>query len=101
MSIGARIEARRKVLGMTQEELAAAIGTNQKQISRWENGDNSPTAESIEAIAAALDLYPAQLFNYPSRDVPSPQEIELLNVYRALNTEQRRRLIAIARILGE
>ena len=44
----ARIEA-----GLTQEELAARMGTKQEVIARWEGGKVVPSARTLQRIAAA------------------------------------------------
>ena len=41
--------------GLTQAELAARCGIDQGDISRIERGSTSPTARTLERIAAALD----------------------------------------------
>lgn len=51
---GKRIaEARERNGGMTQYQLARAINTSEKNISRWESGQNQPRVSSIIAIAQA------------------------------------------------
>ena len=48
------IEARIKK-GISQEELAKKMGIKQPNIARWENGTASPSNESLEKIATALE----------------------------------------------
>lgn len=48
-----RIAPLRKSQGMTQEQLAEAVGTNQFHISRIESGMISPSIELLEKIAKA------------------------------------------------
>lgn len=40
--------------GMTQQQLADAIGVKQKDVTRWERGVYSPRVEKLQQIAAAL-----------------------------------------------
>ena len=49
-----RIRDRRKALSLSQEDLAALVGSNQTQISRYEVGENDPTGETLAALARAL-----------------------------------------------
>jgi transcriptional regulator with XRE-family HTH domain len=42
-------------LKMSQEELAAKVGTGQAAISRLESGNANPTLASLAEIAEALD----------------------------------------------
>lgn len=54
--IGARIQARRTELRMTQEHLAELVGTSQKYISRIEVGYHNVKLETIAAIAKYLKV---------------------------------------------
>lgn len=49
------IISRRMELKMSQEELAAKVGTGQAAISRLESGNANPTLASLAEIAEALD----------------------------------------------
>jgi len=57
-----RIKEVRENKGMTQEMLAEKAGINQKMISRYERGEQEPTAGKLEALAAALGVQPGDLF---------------------------------------
>ena len=46
---------RRGELKMSQEELAAKVGTGQAAVSRLESGNANPTLTSLVEIAQALD----------------------------------------------
>jgi len=45
---------RRQALHMTQQQLAAASGIRQSEISRIESGNGNPTLKTIGALARAL-----------------------------------------------
>lgn len=62
---GDNIRRQRKVAGMSQEELAAALGVKQSAVSRWEAGENAPTIENQLAIARVLRSDARILFAYP------------------------------------
>lgn len=49
------ILARRKQLGLTQEELAERVGTTKQVVSKYENGQRSPKVIMANAFAAALE----------------------------------------------
>jgi transcriptional regulator with XRE-family HTH domain len=49
-----RIRERRIALGLSQEQLADAIQTVQATVSRYERGENDPTAEVIATLARVL-----------------------------------------------
>lgn len=52
--MGSRIRAARIAAGMaTQRELAAAIGAQQEQVSRYETGKKRPNIDTLARIAEA------------------------------------------------
>lgn len=63
--LGQRIQYLRKEKKLTQEALAELVGIDQKNISKIENGNNYPAAETLTAIANALevDIYELFVFN--------------------------------------
>ncbi len=56
MNIYENIKNARKRAGLTQTELATAIGVTQKEISRWETGTRTPQVETIASICKALNV---------------------------------------------
>jgi transcriptional regulator with XRE-family HTH domain len=57
MAINERIKQKRCELGISQQELAAKIGTlNQSQIAKIELGNRNITAEDLVHIAKALNV---------------------------------------------
>jgi transcriptional regulator with XRE-family HTH domain len=62
VAVGARIRARRNVLGMSQERLADAVGVTFQQIQKYERGTNRVSASRLSQIAEALEVSPAWLF---------------------------------------
>jgi transcriptional regulator with XRE-family HTH domain len=54
--LGERIKELRKEKGWLQEELADKIGTDARQISRYENGRITPSTEAIVKLAEAFDV---------------------------------------------
>ena len=51
MKVEMRLKELRLEGGFTQGEVAKAIGTSQRNIGRWENGENEPTASFLIALA--------------------------------------------------
>jgi transcriptional regulator with XRE-family HTH domain len=52
--VGARIKALRKIRGMTQTELALAVGVSFQQIRKYEKGMNRANPTRLKRIADAL-----------------------------------------------
>ena len=68
-TIGKRIRDTRIARGMTQEDLARAIGTTKQNIYKYENGviTNIPL-ENVESIARALDVTPESLTGWGAHE---------------------------------
>ena len=63
---GERLKKIRKEKGLSQENLAYALGKNKATICRFENGQLLPDAEEIYLICNELEIDEYELFN--SRD---------------------------------
>lgn len=56
MSLGSRILCQRKVLNMTQNQLAEMLGVSFQAVSSWERDAYLPETEKLNAIATALGV---------------------------------------------
>lgn len=54
MELGSLICSRRKARGLTQEQLAEAVGVARQTVSKWETGETVPDAESLGKLASVL-----------------------------------------------
>ncbi len=63
-ALGRRIQKLRQTVGFTQEELAENAEVSAKAIGLLESGRGNPTLASLEAIAAALDISLAEMFDF-------------------------------------
>ncbi len=61
MGTGERIRKARKTVGMTQQQLADAIGKTKSAIANYEKGDRTPDEATIAGIASALGILPESL----------------------------------------
>ncbi len=52
--VGGRVKARRKLIGMSQEELGKHVGLTFQQIQKYENGMNRITASRLWVISLVL-----------------------------------------------
>ena len=60
--VGSRIRLRRKMLGMSQTELARQIGVTFQQVQKYEKGANRIGTSRLLHICAVLKISPAWLF---------------------------------------
>jgi transcriptional regulator with XRE-family HTH domain len=56
MALGERIKTLRKDQGWSQADLAARIGADAGQISRYENGKITPSIEAVLRLADTFDV---------------------------------------------
>ena len=56
MNISDRIQSLRKAKGMTQEQLADALGVSRQAVSKWEAEQSMPDLERIVAMAEYFDV---------------------------------------------
>ena len=60
-ALGEAVRARRKALGMSQEELADASGMDRSHLGRLERGERNVTLLNIARIATAVGVKPSEL----------------------------------------
>lgn len=97
-----RLRERRKLLGLSQDDLANAIGATQAAISRYEVGNTSPSAEAISGLAQVLKTSTDWLLGLtnnvdvipPAVDLDlSPTEFEIVELVRAFPQEKHQALL--------
>jgi len=67
--VGKRLRLRRTLLGMSQEQLAAAVGVTFQQIQKYERGSNRVSASRLYDIARVLGVDISFFFDDISEDV--------------------------------
>jgi transcriptional regulator with XRE-family HTH domain len=70
--VGENIRTRRRAANLTQEQVAAVIGLDNKTVSRAENGRFALSVDQCARIARALDVPGARLFEGVDDDRPPP-----------------------------
>ena len=70
--LGETIRARRKKLGLSQEELAHRAGVHPTYLSAIERGERNPALENLCAIAKALGVPLAELFRLRGEKLSRP-----------------------------
>lgn len=51
-----RIRALRKMMNMSQEELAKRVGVTKQSVCNWENDNIQPSVEMLEKLASVLSV---------------------------------------------
>ncbi|MEO1040257.1 MAG: helix-turn-helix transcriptional regulator [Pseudomonadota bacterium] len=112
--VGKRLRRRRRLLGLTQQQLAQAVGIRFQQVQKYECGANRVSASRLFELAEALDV-PVQYFYEGLQgrgesaapegedlapDILSQKEtVDLVRAYYKLNERPRRRLLELAKSL--
>ena len=114
--VGKRIRQRRWLVGLTQQQLGAAVGIKFQQIQKYETGSNRVSASRLWDIADALGVPITFFFEGLAPRAASPGEplasvppeladdreaMELVRSYYAIPEHPRRRLFDLARVLSE
>lgn len=109
MSINTDLKARRLELGLSQLEVAKAVGVSESTISRWESGNIANMKRPyIAAYARVLRVSPADIIGVPfgstvSEIVAMPQarsEREIDPIWDSLNEDGQKQLCNYGRFLG-
>lgn len=124
LHVGKRLRRRRRLLGLTQQQLAESIGIRFQQIQKYECGANRVTASRLYELAIALNVpvnyffeglqvaapaaadgtpgAPANDRDLIAADVLSQKEtLELIRAYYKLGERPRRRLLDLAKALQD
>ena len=119
LHVGRRLRRRRRLMGMTQQQLADMVGIRFQQIQKYECGANRITASRLFELSSALSVAvqyfydglativaandpPANDHDEVSPDVLRQKEtLELVRAYYSLGERPRRRLLDLAKALKE
>lgn len=113
--VGKRIRHRRWLIGMTQQQLAEAVGIKFQQIQKYETGANRVSASRLWGIAESLDVSVSFFFEglededkaveekspIPADLMGDKEALDLVRSYFAIPENQRRRLFELARVLSD
>ena len=76
-STGEYIYQKRKALGLTQEQLAEAVGVDKRSVSDWENDKKMPMTEKLGKIAKALHTSVSELYAGKDLDLDEQTKADL------------------------
>ena len=114
LHLGKRLRRRRRLLGLTQQQLAQAVGIRFQQIQKYECGANRISAARLFQLAKALETPINYFYDGLSDDktevaavqnegieVFSRKEtLDLIQAYYRLSERPRRRLLDLAKSLN-
>ena len=95
--VGARLKLRRKIAGVSQEELATAIGVTFQQIQKYESGANRVSCSRLWRIAKTLTVSPGFFF----QGLPLDVELERAGVPDVMLSTESLEVISLFQKLGE
>ena len=98
---GARIRDARKALGMTQGDLARAVGVSRSAVAQWETDRAGQVRGNLSKIATVLRVSVAYLFDGgqdQTAEIAAEGAVEhaLLRLYRACSDDDRAFLLRTA-----
>lgn len=111
LHLGRRLRRRRRLLGMTQQQVADIVGIRFQQVQKYECGANRVSAARLWQLAGALEA-PVAYFYEGLENVAGPErrgeaEVlgrketqDLVSAYYSLGERPRRRLLDLAKSLN-
>lgn len=87
-SVGTKITARRKALGMTQKELADRLHVTDGAVSKWERGINFPEVTLLEPLAKTLNTTVIDLLSLENADGN-----EIAGALTTISLDEKKRLV--------
>ena len=83
--------------GISQKKLAEIVGVSQQAINKYENHNTEPDIETLKRMASFFSTSVDYLIGYDNPNIDttrntflSPQEQELLALYRSLSPKQQK-----------
>ena len=111
LHLGRRLRRRRRLLGLTQQQLALAVGIRFQQIQKYECGANRISAARLYQLAEALETPVAYFYDGLAEAAAREEErggemfsrketLDLIQAYYRLSERPRRRLLDLAKSLN-
>jgi transcriptional regulator with XRE-family HTH domain len=117
LHLGRRLRRRRRLLGLTQQQLASAVGIRFQQIQKYECGANRISAARLWQLSEALEIpigyfydglteaqarreREAPIENRSGEVMARKETMDLIRAYYQLGERPRRRLLDLAKSLN-
>jgi len=110
MSLGERIKARRKAIGMSADTLAERVGKDRSIIFKYERDEVSPPVNVVAMMADVLGVSPAYLVGWVNNpdltseelaQMDEPVMMEILHTTSKLPKNEKTVVRDYARFLGQ
>lgn len=110
--IGKRLRSRRRLLGLTQQQVSDSVGLKPQQIQRYENATSHLSARLLWSLSQSLEVPTTYFYDglegsaehsdkRSSEDILARKETQdLIRAYYSLDERPRRRLLNLARSLS-
>ena len=117
--VGTRVRMRRKLLGVSQEKLADALGLTFQQVQKYERGVNRVSASKLYEAASFMGVDVGYFFEglagrsaaegfaeseserYTQSFLMTAEGVELASLFPRLSAKQRRRIQELVRTLAD
>jgi transcriptional regulator with XRE-family HTH domain len=110
--LGRRLRRRRRILGLTQQQLAGACGVRFQQIQKYECAANRMSAARLWQLAEVLEVPVSYFYDGLGQEAvaaeaepPEPQAgrdtKDLIQAFYSLSERPRQRLLDLAKSLNE
>ena len=112
LHLGKRLRRRRRLLGLTQQQLASVVGVRFQQIQKYECGANRISAARLWSLAEALEVpvgyfydglttsARAETMGENGEVLARKETMDLVRAYYQLGERPRRRLLDLAKSLN-
>ena len=117
--VGSRVRMRRKLMGVSQEKLAEALGLTFQQVQKYERGVNRVSASKLFETSRFLGVEVSYFFDglagrdpasgfaeseserYTHEFLMTTEGVELASLFPRLAAKQRRRILELVRTLAD
>ena len=103
-----RIKELREEKKLSQTALAESVGTSQRNIGRWENGENEPTYSQLVKLAdyfgVTIDYLVGREDDFGVVKIENLSQIsndekDLIRVYKSLSQEDKQKVLSMVKEL--
>lgn len=100
--LGERLKIERNRLNLSQPKVAEAVGVTKNTVIAWEKGTTSPTIVQLFGLSEmGFDVHYILTGQHATPSNLSPEEVALVENYRAATEENRYHLKAVSAALAQ